>query len=359
MCANARRRRLQRGPGVGRRRDAAAARPRRLRGRASGPRSAPGSATTCRSSCPTASGGRGAGASSTWRSASRGCCRSRTCAACRRTRRPRDADDGPRAVADEIASAAELALGKTAGRPVAARARARSPPRGEGSIRDTPASPRGDTTSSADRRRTRVADRRSRAAARMRRPGRATLQRMKAGLQISSFTWPGGPGGHRPDARPDRPRRRRRRLRLHLGDGPLLPDPGRRPARGADARGLDDARVHGRALDARPPGPDGRRRPLPAARPVGQGGDDARRAVRRPRVAGHRRGLERGRVARPRLPVPAARRAVRDARGDAPDRARDVAGRARQRGGVRGPALPGDAAAQLAAGDLAGPTPRS
>ena len=33
----------------------------------------------------------------------------------------------------------------------------------------------------------------------------------------------------------------------------------------------------------------------------------------------------------PRVPVPAARRAVRDARGDAPDRPRDVGGRARQR----------------------------
>ena len=51
---------------------------------------------------------------------------------------------------------------------------------------------------------------------------------------------------------------------------------------------------------------------------VGQGGDDARRAVRRPGLARHRRGLERGGVARPRLPVPAARRAVRDARGHAP-----------------------------------------
>ncbi len=36
----------------------------------------------------------------------------------------------------------------------------------------------------------------------------------------------------------------------------------------------------------------------------------------------------------PRVPVPATRRAIRDARGDAPDRARDVGGRARQRGGV-------------------------
>ena len=40
-----------------------------------------------------------------------------------------------RAVADEIASAAELALGKTAGRP-AALVRGANPPRGEATIRD-------------------------------------------------------------------------------------------------------------------------------------------------------------------------------------------------------------------------------
>ena len=40
-----------------------------------------------------------------------------------------------RAVADEIASAAELALGKTAGRP-AALVRGARPPRGEATIRD-------------------------------------------------------------------------------------------------------------------------------------------------------------------------------------------------------------------------------
>ena len=40
-----------------------------------------------------------------------------------------------RAVADEIASAAELALGKIAGRPVAI-VRGAAPPQGEGSIRE-------------------------------------------------------------------------------------------------------------------------------------------------------------------------------------------------------------------------------
>ena len=52
---------------------------------------------------------------------------------------------------------------------------------------------------------------------------------------------------HRSDAGARRARGRRRRLRLHLGDGPLLPDPRPRPARGADARGHDGARLHGGA----------------------------------------------------------------------------------------------------------------
>ena len=68
--------------------------------------------------------------------------------------------------------------------------------------------------------------------------------------------------------------------------------------------------------------------------PVGQGRHDARRPVRRPGLARHRGRLERGRVALARLPVPAPRRALRDARGDAPDRPRDVGGRARVGGGV-------------------------
>ncbi len=48
-----------------------------------------------------------------------------------------------RAIADEIASAAELALGKTAGRPVAI-VRGANPPLGEGSIRDVVMAPEND-----------------------------------------------------------------------------------------------------------------------------------------------------------------------------------------------------------------------
>ena len=104
------------------------------------------SASTSRSSCPTRSAGHGAGASSTSPSACPGCCRSRTCAA------SPDADgrvmqSTVRAVADELASAAELALGKTAGRPVAL-VRGASFTRGEATIRDA-AHPEPRTTSSA------------------------------------------------------------------------------------------------------------------------------------------------------------------------------------------------------------------
>ena len=155
---------------------------------------------------------------------------------------------------------------------------------------------------------------------------------MKLGLQISSFTWPGGTAAIGPTLAGIVRTGRRRRLRFDLGHGPFLPDPGRRPAEEPMLEGWTTLGFMAAHTQARPPRPDGRWRPLPLPGPVGEGRDDARRAVRRPGLARHRRRLERGRVARPRVPVPAARRAVRDARGDAPDRARDVGGRARQRG---------------------------
>ena len=130
---------------------------------------------------------------------------------------------------------------------------------------------------------------------------------MKVGLQISSFTWPGGAAAI----------------------GPTLA----RIVRQADDLGFDSiwvmdhffqirgvGQVEEPMLEglttlgfmaaqhvARPAGADGRRRPLPRARAVGQGRDDARRAVGRPGLARHRGGLERARVARARVPVPAAR----------------------------------------------------
>ena len=88
---------------------------------------------------------------------------------------------------------------------------------------------------------------------------------------------------------------------------------------------------------ARPPRPDGRRRPLPRTRAVGQGRHDARRPVRRPRLAGHRCRLERRGVAAPRVPLPAARRRFELLEDTLRMAARHVRGRARQPGALRRP----------------------
>ena len=167
---------------------------------------------------------------------------------------------------------------------------------------------------------------------------------MKVGLQICSFTWPGGDAAIGPTLARIARVGGRRRLRQPLGHGPLLPDPRRRQARGADARGHDHARLHGGEHDPRPAGADGRRRPLPRPGAVDQVDDDPRRPERRARLAGHRGRLERGGVARPGLRLPAPRRPLRAPRGHAPDGPRHVAGRARQRGGAARPAHDGHAA---------------
>ena len=218
-----------------------------------------------------------------------------------------------RAVADEIASAAELVLGKTARRP-AALVRGASPPLGEGSIARRPHARRVRPVPLTHRGRTAGPARASVRPARPGPTGRATRPRpeehrpVKIGLQVNRFDWPGGTAAIGPTLARIVRDGRRGRVRLDLGDGPLLPDPRPRAGRGPDARGLDDPRLHGRPLDAGAPGADGRRRPLPAARPVGEGRDDARRPVRRPGLARHRGGLERGGERRPRLPDAAARR---------------------------------------------------
>ena len=124
---------------------------------------------------------------------------------------------------------------------------------------------------------------------------------MKLGLQIYSFTWPGGPEAI----------------------GPTLA----RSVRTADEVGFDSIWVMdhfwqigspGSELQPMlegwttlgfmaahtptgPPRADGRRRPLPQPRAVGQGRDDPRRPVGRPGLARDRRRLEPGRVAGPRV----------------------------------------------------------
>ena len=124
---------------------------------------------------------------------------------------------------------------------------------------------------------------------------------------------------------------RRRRLRLDLGHGPLLPDPWRRPTRGADARGPDRARLHRRQHRSGADRPDGRRHPLPRAGPVGEGDDHPRRALRWSSLVRHRCGVERHGVEGPRLRVPAAQGALRVAGGHAALRPRDVVGAAAAR----------------------------
>ena len=75
---------------------------------------------------------------------------------------------------------------------------------------------------------------------------------MKLGLQIPSFTWPGGPEAIGPTlARVVRDADEAGFDSIWVMDHFFqIRSVGR--DRGADARGLDDARVHGRPLDAGP-----------------------------------------------------------------------------------------------------------
>ncbi len=133
---------------------------------------------------------------------------------------------------------------------------------------------------------------------------------MKVGLQISSFSWPGGADAIGPTLA------RVAHQADDIGfDSIWVMDHffqirGVGPARGADARGHDDARLPRGEHSERPARADGRRRPLPPSGPVGEGDDDARRPVRRPGLARDRRGLEQGRVA-----TPSASRSRRSATG--------------------------------------------
>ena len=88
-----------------------------------------------------------------------------------------------------------------------------------------------------------------------------------------------------------------------------------------------------------------------------EGRDDARRPLGRSSLAGHRRGVEPGGIGRARLPVPAAGRPLRDARGDAPVRAR-ACGRANgAQGAFHGRHVHAEPPAELAPGDRRRPHP--
>ena len=120
---------------------------------------------------------------------------------------------------------------------------------------------------------------------------------MKFGLQINSFTWPGGDAAIGPTLA------RIVRTADDVGFDSIWVMDHFFQIRGVGP--ADDPMLEGMTtLASWPPIPSGRasgygrRHPLPPARPLGQGRDDARRAVRRPRLARHRGGLERGGVAR-------------------------------------------------------------
>ena len=149
-------------------------------------------------------------------------------------------------------------------------------------------------------------------------------QRMKLGLHVARFTYPGGPPTLADDLRRiviageaagyDRISVMDHVWQIHV----------ERPARAGDARALHRARLHGRPHQPRAAADAGDGRRLPAAGPAGQDGDHARRAVRGARHARHRRRLERGGVAGAGAAVPAHLRALRAAGGDAPDLPADV-----------------------------------
>ena len=141
--------------------------------------------------------------------------------------------------------------------------------------------------------------------------------------------------------------RRRRRVRVHRGHGPLLPDPGavgpaeKEMLEGYTTLGYLAACTSRAALVTLVTGTI-YREPGILAKIVTTLDvlSDGRAWL------GIGAALERGGVARPRHPVPAGRRAVRAARGDAADLPADVA---RRREAVPGQALPARAAAELAA----------
>ena len=95
-------------------------------------------------------------------------------------------------------------------------------------------------------------------------------------------------------------------------------------------------------------------RDLPPSRAAGQDGHDARRALRRPGPARHRRRLVRARAPGARRAVPAAGRALRAARGDAADLPADVE---RRRRPLRRPPLPAGRDDLPAAAGAASPRP--
>ena len=196
-----------------------------------------------------------------------------------RRRRPGHALDGPGGRRrDRLGRRARPRQDAPAGRSALVRG-ARVRPAARASIRDV-AHARASPTSSAESRR------RCTVRPRQRRSGTTGARSVKFGLQITSFTWPGGAAAHRPDPRPRSSGRPTTSASTRSGSWTTS---SRSAASGAEdepmLEGWTDARLHGRPLERarlglmvggihyRQPGP------------VGQGRDDARRPVRRPGLA--------------------------------------------------------------------------
>src|SRR5664280_682313 len=112
-------------------------------------------------------------------------------------------------------------------------------------------------------------------------------------------------------------------------DGPLVPDGGAGHGAGSDARGLYVTRLPGRTHRDDDPRSAGHRGHLPPPGTPGQDGHHPRRAVGRPRPAGHWRRLVRTGAQGARGPVSSVERAVRTPGGDPPDLPPDVERRRR------------------------------
>ena len=191
--------------------------------------------------------------------------------------------------------------------------------------------------------------------ARGRRIGKTPYSRghMKVGLQIAKFSWPGGPESIGPTlgriaAQADDVGFDSIWVMDHFFQIRGVGRPEEPMLEGMTALGFIAATDQRARLGLMVGGIHYRQRSS-----MGQGHDDARHPVGRAGMARGRGGVEPGGVRGARVSVPAARRAVRDARGDAPDRPRDVDGRAGIRRVVRGSARAGDAVAQFAAVDFA------
>ena len=169
---------------------------------------------------------------------------------------------------------------------------------------------------------------------------------MKIGLHIADFTYPAGGPGLADDltrivVAAEEAGFQRVSVMDHLFQIQVLGPPEHEMLEAYTTLGYLAARTdEGRAARV------GHRRHLPRPGHARQDRHHARRALQGPRLARHRRGLERGGGRRPRPVLPGHGRALRAARGDPADLPADVE---RRRRALRRQALPARAHPQLAA----------